>query len=366
MKIVIAPDSFKESLTAVEACTAMAAGVRDILPDAEIIEIPMADGGEGTAHAFAAALDLEERTTTVTGPLGDPVEAHWCGDGTTAVVELAEAAGIHLVAPEHRDIWAADTRGVGHLLNAALDTAPQKLIIGLGGSVTTDGGLGLLAALGVTAVDAAGEPTDLRHAARITGERDPRWNDIQVVIAGDVDNPLCGPTGAAAVFGPQKGATDEDIPELDKSLHHWADLLADFTGTDGTTIRDTPGAGAAGGVGAALLSVLHAEMRSGADLLLDLVDFRGKVEDADLVLTGEGTIDAQTGYGKAPARVAHSAGNVPVVAFGGRVDATAESPVPGIFIDTVAISDPASPLEENLVNAADSLRKAVASWLAAQ
>ncbi|MDN6677654.1 glycerate kinase, partial [Corynebacterium variabile] len=238
MKIVIAPDSFKESLTAVEACTAMAAGVRDILPDAEIIEIPMADGGEGTAHAFAAALDLEERTTTVTGPLGDPVEAHWCGDGTTtAVVELAEAAGIHLVAPEHRDIWAADTRGVGQLLNAALDTAPQKLIIGLGGSVTTDGGLGLLAALGVTAVDAAGEPADLRHAARITGERDPRWNDIQVVIAGDVDNPLCGTTGAAAVFGPQKGATDEDIPELDKSLHHWADLLADFTGTDGTTIR---------------------------------------------------------------------------------------------------------------------------------
>lgn len=154
MRIVIAPDSFKESLTAVEACTAMAAGVRDILPDAEIIEIPMADGGEGTADAFATALDLGQHTKTVAGP-------------------LAEAAGIHLVAPEHRDIWAADTRGVGQLLNAALDTAPQKLIIGLGGSVTTDGGLGLLAALGVTAVDAAGEPTDLRHAARITGERDP-------------------------------------------------------------------------------------------------------------------------------------------------------------------------------------------------
>lgn len=366
MKIVIAPDSFKESLTAVEACTAMVAGVRDILPDAVIIEIPMADGGEGTALAFAAALDLEEHTTTVTGPLGDQVEAHWGSEGSTAVVELAEAAGIHLVAPADRDIWTADTRGVGELLKAALDTAPQTLIIGLGGSVTTDGGLGLLAALGVIAVDADGQPTDLRHAARISGHLDSRWNDVQVIIAGDVDNPLCGPTGAAAVFGPQKGATGDDIPELDKALHHWADLLADYTGIDGTRIRDTPGAGAAGGVGAALVSVLHAEMRSGADLLLDLVDFRGKVEDADLVLTGEGKIDAQTGYGKAPARVAEAAGNVPVVAFGGRVDADAESLVPTIFTDTVVISDPASSLEKNLLNAGDNLRKAVAQWLAAQ
>lgn len=366
MKIVIAPDSFKESLTAVEACAAMAAGVRDILPDAEIIEIPMADGGEGTAHAFAAALDLEQHTTAVTGPLGDPVEAHWGSDSATAVVELAEAAGIHLVVPVDRDIWAADTRGVGELLNAALDTTPQALIIGLGGSVTTDGGLGLLAALGVIAVDTDGHPADLRHAAGITGELDPRWDDVQVVIAGDVDNPLCGPTGAAAVFGPQKGATDSDIPELDKALNHWADLLADYTGTDSATIRDTPGAGAAGGVGAALLSVLHAEMRSGADLLLDLVGFRRQVADADLVLTGEGKIDAQTGHGKAPARVAEAAGQVPVVAFGGRVDAAAECLVPGILTGTIGISDPASSLEENLADAGTNLRKAVAAWLAAQ
>lgn len=366
MKTVIAPDSFKESLTAVEACAAMAAGVRDILPDAEIVEIPMADGGEGTAHAFAAALDLEQHTTTVTGPLGDPVEAHWCSDGSTAVVELAEAAGIHLVAPADRDIWTADTRGVGELLVAALDTTPQTLIIGLGGSVTTDGGVGLLAALGVTAVDAEGQTTDLRHAAGITGDLDPRWDHIQVIIAGDVDNPLCGPAGAAAVFAPQKGATDEDIPELDQALNHWADLLADYTGADSATIRDTPGAGAAGGVGVALLSVLHAEMRSGADLLLDLVDFDGQAADADLVLTGEGRIDAQTGHGKAPARVAEAAGQALVVAFGGRVDADAGSLVPGIFTDTVGISDPASSLEDNLANAAENLRTAVAQWLAAR
>lgn len=368
MRIVIAPDSFKESLTAAQACAAMSTGVRDIIPDAEIIGIPVADGGEGTAHAFARALGLAEHTTAVTGPMGQPTRATWCGgvhgDGTTAVIELAEAAGIHLVAPDDRDIWTADTRGVGELLLAALDTDPHTIIIGLGGSVTTDGGLGLLAALGVTAVGADNCPADLRHATRLTGSLDPRWGDTQVIIAGDVDNPLCGVSGAAAVFGPQKGATPEDIPLLDEALRRWADLLAEYTGIDAALIRGTPGAGAAGGVGAALLSVLHAEMRSGAELLLDLVDFRTRCADADLVLTGEGRIDAQTGHGKAPARVAEAAGAVPVVAFGGIVDAAAQSLVPGIFADTVGISDPASSLSEKLAHAGDNLRKAVAAWLA--
>jgi glycerate kinase len=386
VKIIVAPDSFKEALDAAGVAAAMAAGVRDALPTARILEFPVADGGEGTAVAMTRALGGELRRVTVTGPLGAPVTARYglvpagAGRPVTAVVELAEAAGIHLVDPADRDIRAAGTVGVGELMAQALDDGAEHIIVGLGGSVTTDGGLGMLAALGLVAVDAAGSPVSrdaaglIRAAGLQDRGMDPRWREVQVTVAGDVDNPLCGPQGAAAVFGPQKGASPTDVRELDAALSRWAGILATTTGQDAATVRDTPGAGAAGGVGAALATVFGASMRSGAELLLDLVDFTAACRDADLVLTGEGRIDAQTGHGKAPARVAAAAhaattgitgttgaaGGVPVIAVAGAATADAATLVPDVFADIVTVGDPTRPLAENLARTATDLRITVA------
>jgi glycerate kinase len=326
------------------------------------------------------ALGGELRRVTVTGPLGAPVTARYglvpagAGHPVTAVVELAEAAGIHLVDPADRDIRAAGTAGVGELMAQALDDGAEHIIVGLGGSVTTDGGLGMLAALGLVAVDAAGTPVsrDAAGLIRAAGLQDrgvdPRWREVQVTVAGDVDNPLCGPQGAAAVFGPQKGASPADVRELDAALSRWAGILATTTGQDAATVRDTPGAGAAGGVGAALATVFGASLRSGAELLLDLVDFTAACRDADLVLTGEGRIDAQTGHGKAPARVAAAAhaatagtaGGVPVIAVAGAATADAATLVPDVLADIVTVGDPARPVAENLARTATDLRITVA------
>ncbi|GEC86308.1 glycerate kinase [Corynebacterium variabile] len=373
MRIIVAPDSFKESLTSVEAAAAMAAGIHDVDPAAEVVEVPIADGGEGTALALTPALGGELRTATVTGPTGTPVDAVWgfVPATSTAVVELAEAAGIHLVPVDRRDIWRAGTSGVGELMAHALDAGATTVIVGLGGSVTNDGGLGLLQALGVYVTDRDGTTVtpDAAGMAQadsldITG-MDPRWEDTQVIIAGDVTNPLCGVDGASAVFGLQKGATPQDLGPLDEALRRWVQVLAGGCGGDAGTIRDVPGAGAAGGVGAALLAVLDARMESGAELLLDLVDFRELCRGADLVLTGEGSVDVQTGHGKAPAVVAGSAAQqgVPTVAFGGRVSDSAEDLVPVLFHSVVQVSEPTAPLEESLARGAENLRKHVAEYL---
>jgi glycerate kinase len=373
VRFVVAPDSFKESLTSVEAAAAMAAGIHDVDPAAEVVEIPVADGGEGTVLALTTALGGELRTTTVTGPTGASVNATWGFDSTTstAVVELAEAAGIHLVPVEHRDIWTAGTFGVGELLRHALDAGASTVIVGIGGSVTNDGGLGLLEALGVRAVDDADatvtpDAAGMRRADSLDlSGVDPRWADTQVVIAGDVTNPLCGADGAAAVFAPQKGATQQDVGFLDAALQHWAQVMADGCGKDVVTVRDAPGAGGAGGVGAALLAVLDARMESGAKLLLDLVDFRELCRGADLVLTGEGSVDLQTGSGKAPAMVAEFAAGegAPTVAFGGRVATSAIDLVPEVFRAVVQVSDPTVPVEESLARSAENLRKRVAEYI---
>ncbi|WP_414123205.1 glycerate kinase [Corynebacterium nuruki] len=389
VKVIVAPDSFKEALDAAGVAAAMAAGVRDAVPEATVVEIPVADGGEGTAAAMVAATrdrGSELRSMTVTGPSGRPVTAHYgfipagSGGPATAVVELAEAAGIHLVPPEQRDIWSAGTAGVGELMAAALADGAEQVIVGLGGSVTTDGGLGMLAALGFVAVDSSGAPVtpDAAGLVRAVALRDrgadPRWRRVRVTVAGDVDNPLCGPRGAAAVFGPQKGASPQDVGVLDAALSRWAGILGAATGSAAEAVRDRPGSGAAGGVGAALSAVFGASMRSGAELLLDLVDFPAVCADADLVLTGEGKVDGQTGYGKAPAKVAAAAaaasgasgasvGGVPVVVFGGAVDEAAGALVGPVFRDVVAVSDPALPLAENLANTARDLRDAVRLYL---
>jgi len=309
MRIVIAPDSFKESLTAPEAAAAIAAGVRDVAPDAGVDLCPMADGGEGTVEALVAATDGQRRTTTVTGPLGAPVEARWgvLGDGETAAIEMAEAAGLHLVPRDRRDPTKTTTRGVGELIRAALDAGCRRLIIGIGGSATTDGGAGMAQALGVRFLDRAGRIIEtplsggaLDEIERIDlADRDGRLAAAEVRVACDVTNPLTGPRGAAAIYGPQKGATPEQVKQLDRNLAHLARLVA--------TEADQPGAGAAGGLGFGLVAFADARLERGVELVLDAVRFDDRLADADLVLTGEGKLDGQSIEGKTCLGVAQRA-----------------------------------------------------------
>jgi glycerate kinase len=324
MKIVIAPDSFKDSLAAAEAAAALALGFQDVWPDAELVQCPMADGGEGTVDAILAALDGEARSSLVSGPLGQQVKARWgwLPDSRTAIIEMAEASGLQLVPVELRDARFSSTRGTGELVLAALDAGAQKIILTIGGSATNDGGAGMLQALGVKLLDAGGHsigPGGLPLSVLTildTKGLDPRLAHVQVEVAADVDNPLCGPHGASFTFGKQKGASPEQIQQLDAALGHFADVAAVVLGTDR---RDEPGAGAAGGIGFAAKAFLNATFRPGVEVVAELTGLADKVKGADLVVTGEGRFDAQTLRGKTPlgvARVAKHAG-VPVVVVAG-------------------------------------------------
>lgn len=323
MKVVIAPDSFKESLSAQAVAAAIAAGWASVYPDADIGLYPMADGGEGTVEAVLAATGGERREATVQGPLGDPVSAHWgwLGDGQ-AVIEMASASGLHHVPKEQRDALKASSFGTGELIRAALDAGATRIILGLGGSATNDAGVGLLQALGARFLDSDDQPiapggAALRRLQRIDLDRlDPRLNRVEFMIAADVDNPLCGPRGASHVFGPQKGANPAQVEQLDNALGHFADLLARAIGMD---VRNEPGVGAAGGLGFAALAVLQARFRPGIALVAELSGLAHAVKDADLVITGEGRLDGQSLHGKTPvgvARIAQAAG-VPVIALAG-------------------------------------------------
>jgi glycerate kinase len=323
MKIVIAPDSFKGSLAAPQVAEAIARGWQAVFPAAECLLRPMADGGEGTVDAVLAAAGGERRTCTVSGPLGTPVEAHWgwLADGT-AVIEMAAASGLHRVAADQRDILRACSQGTGELIRQALDAGARHIILGLGGSATNDGGAGLLRALGVRLLDSAGQALAPGGAAlarlaeiELSG-LDPRLAQVPVLVAADVDNPLCGPHGASAVFGPQKGASPEQVRLLDAALTHYAERMAATLGTDHST---EPGAGAAGGLGFAARALLGARFRPGIAVVAELCGLAEAVQGADLVITGEGRLDAQTLHGKTPlgvARIAHAAG-VPVIALAG-------------------------------------------------
>lgn len=323
MKIVIAPDSFKESLAAAQVAEAIARGWRAVFPDAECLLRPMADGGEGTVDAVLAAVGGERRTCTVSGPLGTPVEAHWgwLADDT-AVIEMAAASGLHQVPPEQRDILRACSAGTGELIRQALDAGAQRIILGLGGSATNDGGAGLLRALGVRLLDSAGQAlapggAALAQLAEIDlSGLDPRLAQVAVLVAADVDNPLCGPHGASAVFGPQKGASPEQVCLLDAALAHYAARMAAALGTDHST---EPGAGAAGGLGFAARALLGARFRPGIEVVAELCGLADAMQGAALVITGEGRLDAQTLHGKTPlgvARIARAA-SVPVLALAG-------------------------------------------------
>lgn len=324
MNIIVAPDSFKGSLTALEAADAIIQGVRDVLPDAEIVSVPLADGGEGTVEALVRATEGKTLTATVTGPMGGPVEAHFgvLGDDVTGVVEMAQAAGLFLVPADERDPRLATTFGVGELMLAALDVGCTQLIVGLGGSATNDGGAGMAQALGVRLVGSdkrelrrgGGALADLKRID-ISG-LDPRIGRTTVYAASDVTNSLCGPNGASAVYGPQKGADAQAVAELDKALWHYGGTIAEQLGIE---VRDMAGAGAAGGLGAGLVAFAGARIRSGASVVLELLHFEESLEAADLVLTGEGRIDQQIEFGKAISGVALLAEKhgVPVVALTG-------------------------------------------------
>ncbi len=324
MRIVIAPDSFKECLSALSVAQALALGFRHALPDAELELVPMADGGEGTVDALVAATGGSTVPLSVTGPLGDPVDAVYgvLGDGTTAVIEMASASGLALVPKEQRDPRIATTYGTGELLRAAMDRGATRVIIGIGGSATNDGGAGMAEALGFRFLDASGNPLPrggvaLAKLARIDmSNRFPAIDDCTVQVACDVTNPLCGPNGASLVYGPQKGASPSDVRELDETLRHYADVIRDQLGIE---IADLPGAGAAGGLGAGLVAFARGSLRPGVDLVADACHLAERLEGADLVVTGEGKLDGQSIHGKTPvgvAKLAQRAG-VPVVAVAG-------------------------------------------------
>jgi len=325
MKIVIAPDSFKESLSALEAACEIEAGLREIFPHAEYVKVPVADGGEGTVEAMIAATQGRRVSLSATGPLGAPVTSFYglTGGATPiAVIEMAAASGLELVAPHQRDPLVTTSRGTGDLIRAALDAGARHFILGVGGSATNDGGAGMLQALGAGLLDADGAQIAAGGAALAGLARidlsgfDPRIVDCVFEVACDVSNPLVGPRGASAVFGPQKGATPDVVAQLDANLRHYASIIARDTGQ---VMAEIPGAGAGGGIAAAMLVFLKGRLRPGSEIVADAVGLDAALQDADLVFTGEGRIDSQTVNGKTPvgvARVAQRHGK-PVIAIGG-------------------------------------------------
>ena len=332
MRIVVAPDSFKGSVTALQAANAIEQGLRRVFPDAEIDKIPMADGGEGTVQSLVDAMGGHIQTQRVIGPLGNEVDAEFgiLADGETAVIEMAAASGLTLVPPDKRNPLHTTTYGTGQLILAALEAGCRRLIIGIGGSATNDGGAGMAEALGVQFLNADGKPIERGGGAlgELTSiditELHPRIADTETIIACDVNNPLTGFDGASHVYGPQKGATPEMVKTLDAHLEHYDKVL---TQTFGQSFNDIPGAGAAGGLGAGLMAFLNAELKLGVDIMIDTVKLKERMKGASLVFTGEGQLDFQTAFGKTPVGVAKvaKADNIPVIAIAGGIGEGAET-----------------------------------------
>jgi glycerate kinase len=324
MKVVVAPNAFKGTLTASQAAAAIALGVREVFPEAEVLEVPVADGGDGTVEALVSAHHGKFSSVEVEGPLGDPVQAIFgtIEAGRTGVVELASASGLALIAADRRDSRKASTYGFGQLLQAVRGAEVKQVIAGIGGSATNDGGAGMAQALGYRLLDAAGHELPRGGAALVRLDRidpagfDPGWLSLNVMVACDVTNPLTGPQGASAVYGPQKGADEAAVRELDAALAHFAMVIERDLGK---RVADVPGAGAAGGAGAGLMAFLDARLVPGAPLIVTASGFDEKIRGADLVITGEGRVDSQTAYGKAPGEVAKraQAARIPVLLIAG-------------------------------------------------
>lgn len=326
MKIILAPDSFKESMTAKEACEVIERGMKKIIPDLECISVPMADGGEGTTQSLVDATGGEFYTQRVLGPLGESVEARFgiLGDGKTAILEMAAASGLELVPKEKRDATVTTTYGTGELIRAALDKNVETILIGIGGSATNDGGAGMIQALGGKLLDSCGKEIgfgggQLSNLSKIDlSNLDKRLEKTKIIVACDVQNPLTGVSGASHIFGKQKGANEEQRELLDKNLKHYAEIIRRDVGKD---VENIPGAGAAGGLGAGLMAFLSAELKKGIEIVIEYSKLEEKMQGADLVITGEGSIDAQTRFGKTPYGVAMTAKKygIPVIALAGNV-----------------------------------------------
>ena len=363
MKIVIAPDSYKESLSALDVATAIEAGFQEIYPDAEYVKLPVADGGEGTVEAMVAATQGRLVQVTVTGPLNKPVDAFsgLSGDERCAFIEMAAASGLESVPPACRNPLLTTTWGTGELIRHALDAGVQQIIIGIGGSATNDGGAGMVQALGGKLLTADNQQIAsgggaLEQLARIDlSELDSRLADCRIDVACDVTNPLTGPEGATAVFGPQKGATAEMIVRLDRALAHYARIIQRDLAVD---VLHLEGGGAAGGMGAALYAFCGARLRPGIEIVTDALHLAELVADADLVITGEGRIDSQTIHGKVPVGVAKVAQryNVPVIAIAGSLTADVgivhQHGLDAVFSVIYSVCT----LEEALENAAENVR----------
>ena len=363
-RYLCAPDSFKESLTAMEAARAMAQGIENADHDAEVRCLPMADGGEGTARALVDATGGSMHAVPVHDPLGRPVEGHFglLADGTTAVVETAEASGLALLEAKERNPLIASSYGTGELMLAAVRSGAKRIIVGLGGSATNDAGAGLLQALGVRLLDKNGN--DLAHGgaalANLTtidiSTMDPALKNVAITAACDVTNPQTGPTGASAVFGPQKGASKDDVATLDAALAHFAQVIDSQLGV---AVNDVPGAGAAGGIGAALKGFLNAEFRPGIAIVIEQSGLDAAAQWADVVFTGEGSIDFQTKFGKTPAGVAETAKRhgKPVIAVAGHIG-TGIDELHEVGIDAVfGIAPGAASLSELLADAAANVTR---------
>lgn len=370
MRLLIAPDSFKGSLTAAEAAAAMERGARQALPAASILTLPMADGGEGTVDAMVAGTNGQYLSRTVTGPLGQPVEGRFglLGDGRTAVIEMAAASGLLLVPKEQRDPRITTTYGTGELIRHALDLGVSRMLIGIGGSATNDGGAGMVQALGGKLLRADGSPIGFGGAALLELDRidlsalDPRLQQVELLVACDVDNPLTGPRGAAAVYGPQKGATPEMVALLDGALGHLAAIMQRDLGV---AVAATPGAGAAGGLGAGLMGFLGARPRPGIEVVMEALRLESLLEGVTLVVTGEGRTDFQTLAGKVPMGVARLAATrgVPAIAISGAVTPDADGLAAHNLHALISITDGPISLDEAMANAAVLLERATARAL---
>lgn len=370
MRVLIAMDSFKGSCSAPEAAQAVSRGVRSVFPQAETILLPVADGGEGTVDALVTIFHGEKRAVAAHDPLGRPITAEYgVLDADTAVVETAAASGLPLLRAEERDAVRATSYGTGELIRHALEHGAKKIVLGLGGSATTDGGMGLAQALGVSFQDEAGRELgygggELTRLARIeTKGLMPEARACQFILACDVKNKLCGERGAAAVFSPQKGAVPQQVRELDNALAHYAAILKDQLDC---AAAETEGAGAAGGIACSMLAFCHAELRSGIHLVLDLAGFDALVETADLVITGEGRIDAQSAFGKAPAGVAartKAVRDVPVLAIGGALGDGAEALLNCGVESVMSAVSRILPLEDAMANAAPALEESTARMM---
>jgi glycerate 2-kinase len=370
-RVVLAPDKFKGSLTAAEVAAAVAAGMLDVLPELETIMLPVADGGDGTVAAALSA-GFDEVIVDALGPTGEQVRASYAMDGDTAVVELAAVVGLGLLPAGRLDPLGSSTYGLGLVIADAIRRGAAQIVLGLGGSASTDGGAGMVQALGARLLNAdghdlppgGGQLVHLEHL-EIAPLRDI-LGTVTTLVASDVQNPLLGPQGAAAVFGPQKGATPQQVHELERGLRHWSQLVSEATGRE-DAVR--AGAGAAGGTGFAALALLDAGIKPGIELILDLIDFDRRIAGADLVVTGEGSLDAQSLAGKAPVGVARAAAKAgtPVVAVAGRLQLSPPQLREAGILAVYPLTDLEPELDRSIANASPLLRRAGAQiakdWL---